>query len=387
MKEVIEAYNYAKENKISLRKTSIELRKNPIVLDWIDTHCDPKLNKRQHAKKLYSAVHNGFSFICIHGFEFGISEYIELKFPNNMKNGCCSCYEAYIKSDYMIKKVVNSNKLQKQTKIKKYGESYAKVISKKCIKTNLKKYGVEWSSQNEDIHMKSKQTCRERYGAEFPLQCNDIKDKMKIDSLQIYGVEYPMQSNVVKQHVIENNIKEHGCHPTQLHIDEKVREILQNKNKFSTLLQVNSVHSLAKQFKVSDYLILKTHNNFKLDIIKSNLSLYENEIANWLQSINLIFKRKDRKHIGRKELDFYFPDYQFAIEFQGTFWHGHESLFKETDIHPISGKLIKDIREADNLKAKLCEEKEIDLFCIWEHEWKLNKEEIKKQILVKLGLV
>jgi G:T-mismatch repair DNA endonuclease (very short patch repair protein) len=117
-------------------------------------------------------------------------------------------------------------------------------------------------------------------------------------------------------------------------------------------------------------------------------SKYEKEIYDWLNTLKVKFQHPDRIQLRPKELDFYFPESKLAIEFQGTFWHAHESMFKnETEIQPISGKSIKEIREADKLKAKLCEENGIDLFCIWEHEWKLNKEDIKKQILVKLGLV
>ena len=95
------------------------------------------------------------------------------------------------------------------------------------------------------------------------------------------------------------------------------------------------------------------------------------EIYDFLQSIgieNII--RNDRVLINPLELDFYLPDHNFAIEFDGIYWHSFE-MGKERKYH-----LNKTIA---------CEEKNVQLIHIWEHEWVNNPQIFKSILKAKLG--
>lgn len=82
----------------------------------------------------------------------------------------------------------------------------------------------------------------------------------------------------------------------------------------------------------------------------------------------------DRKVIQPYELDIYLPDKSLAIEFNGLFWHSYDR--KET----------KEEKLRHQNKSKMCANKNIGLFHIWENQWNDNCELIKSMISGKLGI-
>lgn len=231
-----------------------------------------------------------------------------------------------------------------------------------------------------------------------------VQEENKRKHKELYGVEYPLQRKESLQQCDKTNIKIYGkkrasCLPEYQEKANKTRAendvvfgLVNDKESLEYCLQRYSVKELSVILGASHSSVQKAATRFEINFRKrsrtaKSSSRYELEILGWLKDLEINFKHNNHTALGRKELDFWFPNHNFAIEFQGTFWHGHESMFKETDIHPISKISISEIRENDKFKARLCKEKKIDLFLIWEHDWKLNKEEIKKTILKKLGLV
>ena len=99
---------------------------------------------------------------------------------NNIKNcGFYSCNKC---------KTIKS----KQTCLKKYGVEYTSQnedIKNKWKNTNLKKYGCENVFQNEDIKEKSKQTCLKKYGVEFYFKTKERDEKTKKTKKLKYGDE------------------------------------------------------------------------------------------------------------------------------------------------------------------------------------------------------
>ena len=75
-------------------------------------------------------------------------------------------------------------------------------------------------------------------------------------------------------------------------------------------------------------------------------------------SLYIIFEKNNRHILNGKELDIYIPDYNVAIEYNGTYWHS--SLYKDKNYHYN--------------KSKLCEEKGIRLIHIWEYEWENERQ-------------
>ena len=52
---------------------------------------------------------------------------------------------------------------------------------------------------NKNSLVKNKQTCLKKYGVEYSLQSDEIKQKRKQTNLDKYGVEYPLQSDEYKK--------------------------------------------------------------------------------------------------------------------------------------------------------------------------------------------
>jgi hypothetical protein len=96
----------------------------------------------------------------------------------------------------------------------------------------------------------------------------------------------------------------------------------------------------------------------------------EEEICYFIKSYgidNII--RNSRSIISPKELDIYLPEYNFAIEYNGLFWHSEERV----------GKYLH------QEKIDLCRRKGIQLFHIFSDEWDNKKEIIKSMILHKIN--
>lgn len=92
------------------------------------------------------------------------------------------------------------------------------------------------------------------------------------------------------------------------------------------------------------------------------ISLGEKELKEYISSIfdkEIIFGTW--KILSNYELDIYIPSLQMAFEFNGIYWHSQK--FKDKNYHLD--------------KLKLCNDKQIALYYIWEDEWRDKREEIK----------
>ena len=108
---------------------------------------------------------------------------------------------------------------------------------------------------------------------------------------------------------------------------------------------------------------------------KTYNSKYEAEIHEWLKEIYkgeiLDNKYGIIKDATKKQLDFYIPEKNLAIEFNGDFWH--------------SVNTGRDPKYHLN-KTKLCQEKGIQLIHVFEYEWNSKKNILKSIISSALGI-
>lgn len=81
--------------------------------------------------------------------------------------------------------------------------------------------------------------------------------------------------------------------------------------------------------------------------------------------------RHDRKVLEGKELDFYLPSYNVAIEFNGLFWHTENKGC---------------LRKYHYDKWKMCQDKGIQLITIWEDDWEENPDLILDMLAYKLKI-
>ena len=250
----------------------------------------------------------------------------------------------YIRDTYNIK----CSKKEKQQKMeRKFLEKYgvknpyqSKEIQNKIIEQNLKQYGVKYNTQRSDMIEKTKETKLKRHGDSN----YNNREKLKQTCLERYGVEHPNQTqmpNEIYNILHDKNLLESKI----LSLNEKDRTLINLKK----LLNYN-VSTIGIYVKLHELDSLINYSNIKSDS--------ENKIINFLNKNNIVFEKNNRHILNGKELDIYIPDYNVAIEYNGTYWHS--SLYKDKNYHYN--------------KSKLCEEKGIRLIHIWEYEWENERQ-------------
>jgi len=297
------------------------------------------------------------------------------------------------------KKVMYGDKLELITakrissNLAKYGvESTLLVpsIQEQIRKTTLKKYGTEWASQSLMAKNKSQLTCLTKYGVTSFSKTTEFLEKSKNTNLERHGVDnvfkntdmvkksyiqklgvtHPMRLSSVVDKCKATNTERYGSNwPQQAHIPENTNSILENKDWLETEYTVNkrSIESIATECEVGYTYILNKLKKFAIPIIK-NISDLELDIGLYVAEF-VNFEKNCRDIIGL-ELDIYIPEYNLAIECNGSYWHS-ELNGKDKNYHLN--------------KTTLCNERGIHLLHIWEHDWKIKQQIIKSKISSLLG--
>jgi len=125
----------------------------------------------------------------------------------------------------------------------------------KIKSNNLNKYGVEYSTQREDIKTKTKETNVKKYGVQFAGQIQSGKDKRKKTNIEKYGTEHPNQNSEIKDRTKMRNIEKYGVVSTA---------------------QLESVKNKAKETNLQRYGTEWTHQNeaVKDKAKKTNIEKY-----------------------------------------------------------------------------------------------------------------
>lgn len=136
---------------------------------------------------------------------------------------------------YNIEKPKNlRQQAYKNSCIKKYGEEHPrkdehknKQIIEKIKNTNIEKYGTEFASQSIVIKEKTKQTLLNKYGTTAIQKIPEIKEKSKQTILEKYGVEHVSKNQEIVKKQWEGK-KKHGTTNTskaEKYIKQKLLEI------------------------------------------------------------------------------------------------------------------------------------------------------------------
>ncbi len=102
--------------------------------------------------------------------------------------------------------------------------------------------------------------------------------------------------------------------------------------------------------------------------IKYNKS--ENEVKDFIKSLNVNIIENDKNILNGKELDIYIPSHNIAIEYDGLYWHNECHI--DNDYHLN--------------KTQLCEKQGIQLIHIFEDEWLFKQDIVKSRLMNILGL-
>lgn len=254
---------------------------------------------------------------------------------------------------------------RKQAMIEKYGVEYSfsrPEVQETIKRNNMEKYGVERTLQIPEHREKMKQAFIDKYGDDYISELQKFKEEA---NMKKYGVKSTFSLPEVKEKIKENNFKKYGVsNVSQIHIKHKeeylnLKETLNKKEKtvrewseyfgmtlqsFKSVVKKQSLESLIKDFY--------------------SYSGPENEFAYLLQANNIdekLYIRNDREQINPLELDFYFEDFNLAVEVSPSFTHCYIGYLPE-DKYTLG---LSD-KNYHYEKFKACKEKGIELITIFD---------------------
>jgi hypothetical protein len=234
----------------------------------------------------------------------------------------------------------------------------ALATSKKSKVTKKLRYG----SENYNNRTKAEATTEKKYGVKnyfkrTDLISNHIRRKYGVDNIS-YNRE-----------VVERRAKK----ISKTHRSKVSHEtILWNKEllEHEYIKNGKSISRIAREYEVSDsWLGSKLKNYFGIEKIERTNG-FEVEVFEFIaDNYSGKILRNARNIIPPKELDIYLPDLNLAIECNGVYYH--TTKFRSKFMHMN--------------KTELCENKNIQLIHIFDHDWRSKEHIIKSMILNKLG--
>lgn len=300
---------------------------------------------RQH---IFHYLNPGATMICSCGDE--------LKFNSVSKGysatcGNMSCRQKSIENKLFIKYGV-TNVWQMES------------VKQKSKQTNLKKYGVEYPTQNKHIIDIRNKNNIEKYGTD-PSRLDSTKQKIKQTNLKKYGVEYSsmLESNRI---LCKNTRKknENLKRPGRIILDDitNLEQLVHNKN-------INLSY-LAKKYDVDGSWLGKKVKEFNLNPLHSNYSMVQQEVFDFVSSLSNNIINNDRDTIKPYEIDILVNN--LAIEINGIYWHSFSCIEKENSLKHYN-------------KMLACRNKKLDFLSFTDIEWYNKKEILKSMISVRLN--
>ena len=265
-----------------------------------------------------------------------------------------------------------------QNNLAKYGVTNvfaSQHVKDKIKQTNRIKYGTDHHTQNEEYKQNRKDVVMQKYGVEHLFQVQDIQNKIKQTNLMKYGNINYLNSDIANkqrlkyiQNYIYNKI---GIYVSLSDVEQyKINPHIHDySNEFLySLVNSNMGKSTIDSVYQSTY---SRYEKYELHDIDINInSSGEIDIHNFLTSLGVKFITNSRDIIKPLELDIYIPEYNLAIEYNGSYWHSER--FKDKHYHQN--------------KTKLCNEKGITLIHIYEYIYNSKAHIYHSIIKAKLGL-
>lgn len=152
-------------------------------------------------------------------------------------------------------------------------------------------------------------------------------------------------------------------------ISPESKALLLDKTYVESILEENPIE-IAKKLNVSMSSIINYIRFHGFTYANKFKSFEQHRIFRFIESLGfspLYNLRKKDEYIWPKELDIFIPELNIAFEYNGVYWH-------------------KEAEEKHSEKYKMCTEKGIRLYQIFEDDWLENEELIKKKIKHALGV-
>lgn len=237
-------------------------------------------------------------------------------------------------------------------------------IGRKNIQSSIfNKYGTTTTRKVKSTKDKISKAFIERYGVDNPRKVEKFVEKGRETSISRYGFSHHLQNPTQYQKFMETMVERYGVkHALNLELFvEKSRQTMLDNYGVDNAMKIPGMYS-------------KVSKNFGV------VSKPEKEISEFLTQlgINHVMSNKTilagfpYKDGGKtRELDIYCPDFKFAIEFNGCWWHTEKHKYRQYHLE----------------KTEYCEQQGIHLFHVWSDDWRFRREVVLSKIMSKLGLL
>jgi hypothetical protein len=212
---------------------------------------------------------------------------------------------------------IKCNKCNKEI-VKKYRFEKDFSLCSDCLykKTNLKKYGQEHPQRLLLIKNRTVNTCLEKYGKKAITQTDLFKEKAKIIWNKKYNADNPNKSKLVRDKIEKTNLEKYGVKCNS--------QLKSDRDHFKqTCIEKYGTDNYAKtkEYKEKCYVTKKKNNSF-------HTSKPEEEVFEFLKQkfINVLRQYKDARYPF--SCDFYIPQKDLFIEYQGSWLHGKKPFKK-----------------------------------------------------------
>lgn len=286
---------------------------------------------------------------------------------NYSKEECakvCNCspnkIQVVCKQNSFVKTKEQRTEQRRRTNLLKYGcinVSQNSSIKEKKKETTLKNYGVENPAQSRIVFNKIKETCLERYGVESSNSTEEKKQKIRKTVLQKYNVDNVMKNVDIKKKQ-QNTCKKKYGYPNAISnpkIKQKRQKTCMERYGCKSLFGSIYFKTKVRQTFLQKYGV---DNPMKIEEVvqkvKSNIDIVRRKILEKMpQTLEKIYatKRKNKSfntskieddfynllctkfnNVQRQYktekypflCDFYIPDIDLYIEYNGNWTHGKE---------------------------------------------------------------
>lgn len=296
---------------------------------------------------------------------------------NYSKEECakvCNCspnkIQVVCKQNSFVKTKEQRTEQRRRTNLQKYGcinVSQNSSIKEKKKETTFKNYGVENPAQSRIVFNKIKETCLERYGVESSNSTQEKKQKIRETVLQKYNVDNVMKNVDIKKKQ-QNTCKKKYGYPNAISnpkIKQKRQKTCMERYGCKSLFGSIYFKTKVRQTFLQKYGV---DNPMKIEEVvqkvKSNIDIVRRKILEKMpQTLEKIYvtKRKNKSfntskieddfynllctkfnNVQRQYktekypflCDFYIPDIDLYIEYNGNWTHGKE-LFCYNNINHL----------------------------------------------------
>ena len=279
----------------------------------------------------------------------------------------------------LLQELYINQKLHPRDIAKLYNTSRDKVIRL------LNKHHIEKDNITKKLEAieKTKKTNIERYGVDSPLKNKIILDNTKKTNIERYGTSCTLNNPLIDRKRQSTYINHYGTHPKKAHITH-----LEHLNKDFILehfVDNNQLlfDQLIDYFNISGVKGRRLKHEFNLEHLpnKPTRNTYEVEVFNFIKNYETNTTMNNRTLIYPRELDVLVPN-KLAIEFDGLMYHSF-GPHNRNRFNNVEDEYLEKYNHLN--KTKSCEEQNIQLFHIFENEWKYQKEIWKSVLLNKLG--